>query len=764
MGLESFNPGNAARITETAINIANALGHKYVTTEHMMAALIKEPSIKKLLIDIKANGRNIMSGLEIYLTGDDVPRQNKAMLPLPTEQVKAIIDRTISTSVMYGRNIVEPSDMLLSILKECDSDSTAWYLLNKNGATYEIVLDELGLEDEATEDKPKKGEDLSKEKAEKILKEFCVKLNDTAKKGRIDPLIGREDEVNDLIHILARRSKNNCILVGQPGVGKTAIAEGLALKVERGEVPHTLNGAEVWALDVGLLIAGAKYRGEMEERLTAVIKALEALDNPVLFIDEIHIIMGAGGSSGSPLDVSNMLKPALARGKLHCIGATTLDEYRKHFEKDKALVRRFQRIDVEEPSVEDTKKILRGLAKSYEEFHGVLFSDEAVDACVDLSNKYIHGRFFPDKAIDIMDMTGARQRITKTFPDDIIKVDIGDVEVEVAKVAKMPTISVKENDIEKLQHLEQDLSMAVFDQDEAVVTLSDNVIMNRAGLRELNKPQGCYLMVGPTGVGKTELVKQLSKTLDIPMVRFDMSEYMEQHSVSKLIGAPPGYVGHGDGQSGDGLLINAIDTNPHCVLLLDEIEKAHPTIFNLFLQVFDDGRLTSSSGKTVDCSKSIIIMTSNAGARDLSKGNLGFSETRKADDTAIKKMFAPEFLNRLDAIVKFNPLKPETMYKIVDKFIENLNGLSVDKGVIIELSDSAKEWLAVKGYDPKMGARPLSRVITDYIKKPLSKKMLFGDLKDGGTVIVDLNPITDSLMIDKKTENVLENITKDPVV
>lgn len=764
MGLESFNPGNAARITETAINIANALGHKYVTTEHMMAALIKEPSIKKLLIDIKANGRNIMSGLEIYLTGDDVPRQNKAMLPLPTEQVKAIIDRTISTSVMYGRNIVEPSDMLLSILKECDSDSTAWYLLNKNGATYEIVLDELGLEDEATEDKPKKGEDLSKEKAEKILKEFCVKLNDTAKKGRIDPLIGREDEVNDLIHILARRSKNNCILVGQPGVGKTAIAEGLALKVERGEVPHTLNGAEVWALDVGLLIAGAKYRGEMEERLTAVIKALEALDNPVLFIDEIHIIMGAGGSSGSPLDVSNMLKPALARGKLHCIGATTLDEYRKHFEKDKALVRRFQRIDVEEPSVEDTKKILRGLAKSYEEFHGVLFSDEAVDACVDLSNKYIHGRFFPDKAIDIMDMTGARQRITKTFPDDIIKVDIGDVEVEVAKVAKMPTISVKENDIEKLQHLEQDLSMSVFDQDEAVVTLSDNVIMNRAGLRELNKPQGCYLMVGPTGVGKTELVKQLSKTLDIPMVRFDMSEYMEQHSVSKLIGAPPGYVGHGDGQSGDGLLINAIDTNPHCVLLLDEIEKAHPTIFNLFLQVFDDGRLTSSSGKTVDCSKSIIIMTSNAGARDLSKGNLGFSETRKADDTAIKKMFAPEFLNRLDAIVKFNPLKPETMYKIVDKFIENLNGLSVDKGVIIELSDSAKEWLAVKGYDPKMGARPLSRVITDYIKKPLSKKMLFGDLKDGGTVIVDLNPITDSLMIDKKTENVLENITKDPVV
>lgn len=752
MGPQSFDPGKIQEIANRAYTVALQMGHAYVTAEHLLAVLMKEKSVQTLTVDVKASGKNLMEDIKAYLTGSEPAMSLRGGRPVPTSTFNSILEQSVAIGVMSGKNAVDASDALLAILKVCDSDNPAVYMLNKNGVTVENVSEALEIEDNSdVEEVAKVGADekLDKDKAEKILRKFCVLLNESASKGRIDPLIGRESEVEEVTHILARRSKNNALLIGEPGVGKTAIAEGLALKIDRDEVPHTLRGAQVWALDVGLLIAGSKFRGEMEERLTAVIKALESLENPILFIDEIHVIMGAGGSSGAPLDVSNMLKPALARGKLHCIGSTTIEESRKFLGKDKALKRRFQEVTVDEPSVEDTKKILRGLAKSYEEFHGVRFQPDAIDACVDLTDRYVSGRYFPDKAIDIMDMAGARQRVTKTFPDDIIVVDKEDVEREVAKVAKMPDISVKEDDAAKLSHLEEDLDKAVFDQKEACEVLADTVIMNRAGLREENKPQGCYLFVGPTGVGKTEAAKQLAATLNAKFVRFDMSEYMEKHAVSKLIGSPPGYVGHGDGQAGDGLLTNTVENDPYCVLLLDEVEKAHPDIFNIFLQVFDDARLTNSSGKVIDFSKAIIIMTSNAGARDAARETIGFGAHDRAGniDKAVKELFSPEFLNRLDAVVKFNPLEPTTMHRIVDKFIGSLNKLSEARGVEILLSEAGRDWLAEKGYDRKMGARPLARVIADNIKKPLSKLMLFGDLKDGGKVTVDVNPVDNHLML-----------------
>lgn len=747
MGPQAFDASSIQDVANRAFTIATKMRHKYVTVEHILAVIMKEKSIQSMTVALKANGKSLMEDIKNYLTGPD-PIITMGAEPITTALFKSVLEQAVAIGIMSGRGHSEVSDILLSILKSCDEDSPALFILNKNGVNEENVSDLLDVDDTKTVT-AEPGEELSKEKAEKILRQFCVLLNERAAKGVIDPLIGRETEVEEVTHILARRSKNNALLIGEPGVGKTAIAEGLALKIERGEVPHTLTGAQVWSLDVGLLLAGSKFRGDMEERLTAVIKALESIENPILFIDELHVIMGAGGGSGSPLDVSNMLKPALARGKLHCIGSTTLEEARKFLNKDKALKRRFQEVTVNEPSIEDTKLILRGLASAYEEFHKVKFNADAIDACVDLAARYISGRYFPDKAIDIMDMAGARQRVKKTFPDDIIVVDKEDVEREVAKIAKMPDISVKEDDAQKLMHLEEDLDNAVFDQKQACEILADTVIMNRAGLREANKPQGCYLFVGPTGVGKTEAAKQLAETLDMAFVRFDMSEFMEKHSVSKLIGSPPGYVGHGDGQAGDGMLTNAVENNPYCVLLIDEVEKAHPDIFNIFLQVYDDARLTNSSGKLIDFSKAIIIMTSNAGAKDAARESIGFSESNRSGniDKAVKELFSPEFINRLDAVVKFDPLKPATMHRIVDKFIKSLNTLSESRGVTVKLTDAGRDWLAVNGYDKKMGARPLARLIANEIKKPLSKLMLFGNLKDGGSVTFDVNPVDDKPML-----------------
>jgi len=556
----------------------------------------------------------------------------------------------------------------------------------------------------------------------------------------IDPLIGREKEVERTVQILCRRSKNNPLYVGDPGVGKTAIAEGLAKRIVDGEVPDVLADTVIYSLDMGALLAGTRYRGDFEERLKAVLKEVENIDGAVLFIDEIHTIIGAGATSGGAMDASNLLKPSLSNGALRCIGSTTYKEYRNYFEKDRALVRRFQKIDVAEPSVEDTIAILTGLKPYYEKHHGVEYTDGAIKAAVELSNKYIGERKLPDKAIDIIDEVGAAQMIV---PEDKRKQIITEEEIEgvVAAIARIPATAMTKDDKTALKNLERDLKTMVYDQDIAIDTLGDSIKLARAGLRDPEKPIGSYLFSGPTGVGKTEVAKQLSKTMGIELIRFDMSEYMERHSVSRLIGTPPGYVGFEQG----GLMTDKIDQHPHCVLLLDEIEKAHPDLFNILLQVMDYGKLTDNNGKTIDFRNVILIMTTNAGASEIAKTPIGFGreigdgQDSYADNEAITKTFAPEFRNRLDAIVPFKNLTQDTVEKVVEKFIAQLEGQLADKNVQIELSETARKFLAREGYDPAMGARPLGRVIQEQIKRPLAEEILFGKLENGGLVIVDLN-------------------------
>lgn len=734
----NFDSSKLEEFSEKALKIATSLQHEIITIEHLLAAVVRDDNARKLISTVGGNGSQIVVDVMKHLS--ELPKDlRKNEEPEPTELMRDIFAKSVTVAIGNGRTVAEASDVIFSILSHCNDDDYARYFLMKNGVILEDVTKTLDLT-VPTPSEEDEGGKPSSEQAASFLKKYCTLLNETAKEGKIDPLIGREDEVADIVHVLARRSKNNALIVGPPGVGKSAIAEGLALKIENGEVPHTLLNAQVWSLDIGLLMAGTSYRGEMESRVVKLIEAISTLDNPVLFIDEIHTIVGAGAGSNSGMDMSNLLKPALARGKLRCIGATTQEEARKFITKDKALKRRFQEIVVDEPNLEDTKKILNGIAPHYEEYHGVKFTEGTIDYAVDLADRYISGKHFPDKAIDVIDMTAARKKVQKNFPEEVLIIYREDIEREVAKIAKMPRISIQKSDVDKLKTLEENLNKNVFDQEEACSLLADTVIMNRAGLRENNKPQGVYLLVGTTGSGKTEISKQLASELDIPLVRFDMSEYSENHTVSKLIGAPPGYVGFGDGDSGDGLLTTAIENTPHCVLLLDEIEKANPRVFDMFLQVFDDGHLTSSSGKKVDFTKTIIIMTSNAGAKLAGRGSMGMLDTGSTVDIdkALKKTFSPEFLNRIDATVKFNTLKQETMAKIVDKFIKKLNVLSNERNVTIELSQDAREWLAKEGYDKLLGARPLSRVIDNNIKKPLSKKMLFGELKDGGKVIVSV--------------------------
>lgn len=580
-------------------------------------------------------------------------------------------------------------------------------------------------EDAAAEKVVKKGSEA--------LEAYCVNLNKKAASGKIDPLIGREQEVERTIQILCRRSKNNPLYVGDPGVGKTAIAEGLARRIVHGEVPEVLKGATIFALDMGSLLAGTRYRGDFEERLKAVVSELEATEGAVLFIDEIHTVIGAGATSGGAMDASNLLKPALASGSLRCIGSTTYKEYRNYFEKDRALVRRFQKIDVNEPTVEDAIKILQGIKTYYEKHHRVSYTNDAIRSAVELSAKYIGDRKLPDKAIDIIDEVGAAQML---LPENKRKkkISVKDVEAVVAKIARIPPKSVSRDDKETLLNLERDLKTMVFGQNKAIDALVSAIKLARAGLREPEKPIGNYLFTGPTGVGKTEVARQLSLTLGIELTRFDMSEYMERHTVSRLIGAPPGYVGFDQG----GLLTDAIDQHPHCVLLLDEIEKAHPDLFNILLQIMDHGKLTDHNGKTVDFRNVILIMTSNAGASDMAKPAIGFERERRVgeDMEAVEKLFTPEFRNRLDAIIPFAPLTQEVINRVVDKFIMQMEAQLEDRGVTIELDDQAREWLGKKGYDPLYGARPLGRVIQEHLKKPLAEELLFGKLAKGGLVKV----------------------------
>ncbi|HMI97198.1 MAG TPA: AAA family ATPase, partial [Micropepsaceae bacterium] len=581
------------------------------------------------------------------------------------------------------------------------------------------------------------------------LEAYCVNLNDKARKGRIDPLIGREPEVERTIQILCRRSKNNPLFVGDPGVGKTAIAEGLARKIVKGEVPDVLKNCTIYSLDMGSLIAGTRYRGDFEERVKSVVKELEALKGAILFIDEIHTVIGAGATSGGAMDASNLLKPALQAGTLRCMGSTTYKEYRQYFEKDRALVRRFQKIDIAEPTVPDAIKILKGLKPYFEEYHKVRYTNEAVKAAVELAAKYINDRKLPDKAIDVIDEVGASQML---LPESKRKKVIGVREVEevVAKIARIPPKSVSKTDAEALRTLEDDLKRVVYGQDSAIHALSSAIKLARAGLRQAEKPIGCYLFSGPTGVGKTEVAKQLAHVMGVELLRFDMSEYMERHTVSRLIGAPPGYVGFDQG----GLLTDGIDQHPHSVLLLDEIEKAHMDLFNILLQVMDHGKLTDHNGKKIDFRNVVLIMTTNAGASDAAKESIGFGRGKREgeDEEAIKRLFTPEFRNRLDAVIGFAPLSRDTIDRVVEKFVLELEAQLIDRDVTFDLTQEATRWLGEKGYDDAFGARPLARVIQEHIKKPLADEILFGKLKSGGTVRVLLDRENDKLAFEFITD------------
>jgi ATP-dependent Clp protease ATP-binding subunit ClpA len=732
-----------------ALAIANERSHEYATLEHLLLALTDDKDAAAVMracsVDINILRRNLESYIDNELANLIVDNVKESK---PTAGFQRVIQRAVIHVQSSGRDEVTGANVLVAIFAERESHA-AYFLQEQDMTRYDAVnyishgiAKRAGLSDSrparGVEQDQQNGEsetgDPSKKKNEAdALEAYCVDLNKKAAEGHIDPLIGREQEVNRTIQILCRRQKNNPLFVGDPGVGKTAIAEGLARRIINGEVPDVLKDCTIYQLDMGALLAGTRYRGDFEERLKAVIKEIERQPGAIMFIDEIHTVIGAGATSGGAMDASNLLKPALAGGNLRCIGSTTYKEYRQHFEKDRALVRRFQKIDVNEPSVEDAVKILKGLKPYFEEFHKVRYTDDAIETAVQLSARYMSDRKLPDKAIDVIDETGASLML---LPENKRKTVIGVPEIEetVATMARIPQKTVSKDDATVLRELDTELKRMVFGQDKAIGALSSAIKLARAGLREPEKPIGCYLFSGPTGVGKTEVAKRLADVLGVKLLRFDMSEYMERHSVSRLIGAPPGYVGFDQG----GLLTDGVDQNPYCVLLLDEIEKAHPDLFNILLQVMDHGKLTDHNGKTVEFRNTILIMTTNAGAQDLAKAAFGFTRTtREGDDQeAINRMFSPEFRNRLDATIAFDHLPPEIVRKVVEKFVLQLEAQLSERQINIELSEEAANWLAEKGYDQQMGARPLARVIQEYIKKPLADEVLFGKLAKGGTVRV----------------------------
>ncbi|MBP7339841.1 ATP-dependent Clp protease ATP-binding subunit ClpA [Niveispirillum sp.] len=745
---------NLEQTLHRALANANERRHEYATLEHLLLALTEDQDALAVLRACGVDVAKLKAELVEYLDGElsnlVTTRQDDAK---PTAGFQRVLQRAAIHVQSSGREEVTGANVLVALFSE--RESHAVYFLQEQEMTRFDAVNYIshGIAKAPGRAEPKRVSGADEEAhAEKVVKKgtdaleaYCVNLNKKALSGKIDALIGREQEVERTIQILCRRSKNNPLYVGDPGVGKTAIAEGLARRIVQGEVPEILRKATIYSLDMGSLLAGTRYRGDFEERLKAVVSELEALEGSILFIDEIHTVIGAGATSGGAMDASNLLKPALASGALRCIGSTTYKEYRSYFEKDRALVRRFQKIDVNEPSIEDAVKILDGIKVYYETHHKVRYTKDAIRAAVELSARYIGDRKLPDKAIDVIDEVGAAQTM---LPENKRKKTITqkDVEAVVAKIARIPPKSVSRDDKEVLLNLERDLKTMVFGQNPAIEALVSAIKLARAGLREPEKPIGNYLFSGPTGVGKTEVAKQLSRTLGIELVRFDMSEYMERHTISRLIGAPPGYVGFDQG----GMLTDAIDQHPHCVLLLDEIEKAHPDIYNILLQVMDHGKLTDHNGKIVDFRNVILILTTNAGAADMAKHAIGFgSGVRTGDDQeAINKTFTPEFRNRLDAIIPFGNLGPEVVARVVDKFVMELEAQLTDRGVTIELTDGARAWLAKKGYDPVMGARPLARTIQEHVKKPLAEELLFGKLSKGGAVRVILNKEGDGLDFD----------------
>lgn len=737
--MPTFSP-NLEHTLHRSVAEANKRNHEFATLEHLLLGLLDDQDAVAVLRACDVNIPQLRAELKAYLDQElENITEDTNLDATPTAGFQRVIQRSILHVQSSGREEVNGGNVLVALFSERESHAV-FYLQQHEVSRLDVVnyishgLAKSGdgdenddLADDMDEDIEEGGEGGSKTAVEK----FCINLNEKAREGKIDPLIGRVSEVERTIQILCRRSKNNPLYVGDPGVGKTAIAEGLALRIVKKEVPEVLHDATIFSLEMGTILAGTRFRGDFEERIKAVIKEIEEMNGSILFIDEIHTIIGAGATGGGAMDASNLLKPALAKGDLRCIGSTTYKEFRSYIEKDRALLRRFQKIDVSEPTAQETKEILKGIKKYYEEHHNVKYSGDVIEAAVDLSVRHINERKLPDKAIDVIDEVGASQML---LPEAKRKKDItvADVENVVSKMARIPAKSVSKDDKSVLKTLSKDLKRVVFGQDKAIELLSDAIKLSRAGLREDDKPIGCYLFSGPTGVGKTEVAKQLASLLGVEIERFDMSEYMERHTVSRLIGAPPGYVGYDQG----GLLTDAVDQTPHCVLLLDEIEKAHQDIYNILLQVMDHGTLTDSNGKKIDFRNVILIMTTNAGAAELSKETMGFgkSDQSGADEEAIKKLFSPEFRNRLDSVVPFASLPPMVIGQVVEKFILELEMQLEDRGVHIKLTPAAKEFIADKGYDKHFGARPLKRVIQEEIKRPLADELLFGRLVEGGEV------------------------------
>ncbi|WP_417486891.1 ATP-dependent Clp protease ATP-binding subunit ClpA [Maricaulis sp.] len=724
-----------------ALGYANERGHEFATLEHLLLALVDDQDgaavMKACDVDLDELRATLTEYVDNELSELVVDDDEDAK---PTAGFQRVIQRAVIHVQNAGREEVTGANVLVALFAERESHA-AYFLAERDMTRYDAVnfiSHGIGRKPGASEERAVRGTEPTEEpqKDGDALTAYTVNLNEKARNGGVDPLIGRDSEVERCVQVLCRRRKNNPLLVGDPGVGKTAIAEGIARKIVENQVPDVLEGATIYSLDMGSLLAGTRYRGDFEERVKQVVKELEEKDNAVLFIDEIHTVIGAGATSGGAMDASNLLKPALQSGNLRCMGSTTYKEYRQHFEKDRALVRRFQKIDVAEPSVPDAIKILQGLKSYFEDFHDVRFTNDSLKSAVELSARYMGDRKLPDKAIDVIDEAGAQMRLQ---PVSKRKKTIGVKEVEgiVATMARIPPKSVSKDDEQSLRNLESELKHVVFGQDDAIGQLSTAIKLSRAGLREPNKPIGCYLFSGPTGVGKTEVTKQLADTLGVELQRFDMSEYMERHAVSRLIGAPPGYVGFDQG----GLLTDGIDQHPHCVLLLDEIEKAHPDLFNILLQVMDNGTLTDTNGKKVDFRNVILVMTTNAGASDAQKEAIGFGRGKKTDeaDKAVERLFTPEFRNRLDAVIPFAPLSPDSIGRVVEKFVLQLEAQLIDRGVTFELTPDATAWLAERGYDSRFGARPLARVIQEHIKKPLADQILFGELKKGGLVKVDVD-------------------------
>ncbi|GAB5457260.1 MAG: ATP-dependent Clp protease ATP-binding subunit ClpA [Henriciella sp.] len=736
---------------ERALTAAGERDHEYATLEHLLLALTEDDDAVGVMNACKVDIAALKAALLQYIDEDlsSLISDNPSGRVQPTAAFQRVVQRAVLHVESSGRDEVSGANILISIFSERESHAT-YFLQEQDMTRYDAVnfvshgVSKVpGLErNQSPRGAEQSAEEGPKQPEHEALEAYCVNLNEKARQGKIDPLIGRQLEIERCIEVLCRRAKNNPILVGDPGVGKTAIAEGLAKMIVDGQVPEILQDAVIWSLDMGSLLAGTRYRGDFEERLKAVMKEVGELEKGILFIDEIHTIIGAGATSGGAMDASNLLKPALQNGEVRCMGSTTFKEYKQHFEKDRALSRRFRKIDVVEPNVEDAVKILTGLKSVFEDFHGLRYTNDAIRAAVELSARYMTDRKLPDKAIDVIDEAGATQWLV---PASKRRKQIGVKEIEaiVAKIARIPPKQVTKDDAQSLKSLEADLKRVVFGQEDAITALASAIKLSRAGLREPNKPIGSYLFTGPTGVGKTEVTRQLSNILGVELHRFDMSEYMERHSVSRLIGSPPGYVGYDEG----GLLTDAVMQTPHCVVLLDEIEKAHPDLFNILLQVMDNGTLTDAVGRKVDFRNVILVMTTNAGASDAAKNSIGFGRGRKDDEQeeALKRLFTPEFRNRLDSVITFGGLTPEIIEQVVEKFILQLEIQLADRNVTIELSSGARNWLAKRGFDVEFGARPLARIISEHVKKPMAEELLFGKLAKGGTVKIGHDKKKDEL-------------------